>query len=567
MATDKKRTLVEKIQEKIIKIGRTKMKFLIKKITAPPNSFFNIYSRFINKSQKHFNMKITSVFYWLFITAIIMIACNKRDLVGKDEYKQFKDWLQRNGQKFKEEYLYVIGPSGSKDKLMLDWSKTSKYVIEGIEYVEVPFIKGNEKYENSEPITNSNNDTETDDFVFSLVFRNRLGKIEGALKLTDENANVKNDGKEVQGSLEFFYDVNSNFINAWFYEKETKQLKFLKNVVNDISTIQTESQNILQGGGCVNVQVKVYEPCPTVISPVAGQLDEVAVCTHGYYLYYQLCGGGGAPGGGSPGGGTGGPGTGFIPGSGQDTTWPSKKLAPPDPKKNPCPLYLDQLKMAIPGDTNQQKTLSKLIDLMNKWGPQFGFDNEHKIRHFLAQIAAESGGLKKLKKTEDLYYKTPSLLPIRYEIFSMNPADWINGRANPHDYLRNPEKLANFVYATKNGNKFTGDGWKFIGRGPIQLTGRDNYIEFQDFYNKLFPNAQLNLNDHPDLINSTDEIAMLSAMFFCKKNLWSKLKWDEFTSVNLVSGIVNRGSKYKTAVDLDKRIQFFEDITKNINCD
>lgn len=543
------------------------MKFLLK-FTEPPNSLFNIYSRFINKSQKHFNMKITSVFYWLFIAAIIMIACNKRDLVGKDEYKQFKDWLQINGQNYKDEYLYVIGPNGSKEKLMLDWSKTSKYVIEGIEYVEVPFIKGSEKYVNSEPITNSNNDTGTDDFVFSLVFRNRLGKIEGALKLADENANVKKDGKEVLGSLEFFYDVNSNFINAWFYEKETKQLKILKNVVNDITTMQTESQNIVQGGGCVNVQVKVYEPCPSVITPVAGQLDEVAVCTHGYYLNYQLCGGGGAPGGGSPGGGTGGPGIGFIPGSSQDTTWPSKKLAPPDPKKNPCPLDLDQLKLAIPGNVTQQETLKKLIGLLDKWGPQFGFDNEYKVRHFVAQMAAETGGINTLRKYENLNYSESVLLQKWSKTFSTTPSEW-NGAGcyNPKDYARQPEKIANVIWYFTNGNNQPGDGWKFRGRGVLQLNGRANYTQFRDFYNKLFPENKLDFVEYPDLINSTDEIALLSGMWWCKQNLWNKFKWDENTSVDQVSGMVNKFSKKKKAEGLKERKKYFQAVNQFVHCD
>lgn len=274
-------------------------------------------------------MKITSVFYWLFITAIIMMACNKRDLVGKDEYKQFKDWLSINGLAYKEGKVTQIGADGKIQHLKLDWSNTSSYKIDGIDYTEVRFVNSNSGNDDLKSATNIFNSSESDDVSVSLVFRTRFGKIEGALKFEEEQANVKKDGKEVPGALEFFYDVNSNFINAWFYEKETKELKFLKNiVVNDISTMQAGSQNIVQGDpGCMVYSVKYTTPCPSVIGPPTPgtDLDEVAVCVHVGYRHFQVCSGGGASGGGNPGGGgTGGPGIGFIPVSSQDTTWPSK---------------------------------------------------------------------------------------------------------------------------------------------------------------------------------------------------------------------------------------------------
>jgi putative chitinase len=518
-------------------------------------------------------MKITSVFYWLFITAIIMMACNKRDLVGKDEYKQFKDWLSINGLAYKEGKVTQIGADGKIQHLKLDWSNTSSYKIDGIDYTEVRFVNSNSGNDDLKSATNIFNSSESDDVSVSLVFRTRFGKIEGALKFEEEHANVKKDGKEVPGALEFFYDVNSNFINAWFYEKETKELKFLKNiVVNDISTMQAGSQNIVQGDpGCMVYSVKYTTPCPSVIGPPTPgtDLDEVAVCVHVGYRHFQVCSGGGASGGGNPGGGgTGGPGIGFIPSS-QDTTWPSKKQAPPDPKKNPCPINFDQVKLAIPGNVTQQETLRKLIGLLDKWGPQFGFDNEYKVRHFMAQMAKETGGLNTLRKYENLNYRESALLEKWNNKFSTNPLEW-NGAGcyNPKDFAHQPEKIANVIWGDINGNYLPGDGWKFRGRGVLQLNGRGNYTEFRDFYNKLFPANKLDFVEEPDLINSTDEIALLSGMWWCKRYLWKKIgKWDENTSVDQVSGVVNKFSKTAKAEGLPDRRKYFKDINQFVDCD
>jgi len=83
-------------------------------------------------------------------------------------------------------------------------------------------------------------------------------------------------------------------------------------------------------------------------------------------------------------------------------------------------------------------------------------------------------------------------------------------------YERNPEKIANKVYAGRmgNGSSETGDGWKFRGRGALQLTGKENYKAFSDYLKK--PEIMTN----PDLVATT--YSFESAMFFFEKNkLWS----------------------------------------------
>jgi putative chitinase len=92
-------------------------------------------------------------------------------------------------------------------------------------------------------------------------------------------------------------------------------------------------------------------------------------------------------------------------------------------------------------------------------------DSLRRASHFLAQVCHETGGLVVL--TESLTYRAERLLqvwPRRFESL-----------AHAQEYAGKPEKLANFVYGSRMGNRDPGDGWRFRGRGLLQVTGRDNY--------------------------------------------------------------------------------------------
>lgn len=126
--------------------------------------------------------------------------------------------------------------------------------------------------------------------------------------------------------------------------------------------------------------------------------------------------------------------------------------------------------------------------------------------HFFAQTAHETGGFKIF--TENLKYSTKGLIATFRKYF-------IN-EATAKPFERNPEKIANRVYAGRrgNGNSLTGDGYKFRGRGALQLTGKENYKAFSDYLKK--PEIMTN----PDLVATT--YSFESAMFFFDKNkLWS----------------------------------------------
>lgn len=126
--------------------------------------------------------------------------------------------------------------------------------------------------------------------------------------------------------------------------------------------------------------------------------------------------------------------------------------------------------------------------------------------HFFAQTAHESGGFKTF--SENLNYSAKGLRGIFGKYF---PTD-----ALARAYERQPQKIANRVYANRMGNgpEGSGDGWKYRGRGALQLTGKDNYEAFANYIGR--PDVMSN----PDLV--AGELCFESALWFFDKNkLWS----------------------------------------------
>ena len=110
-------------------------------------------------------------------------------------------------------------------------------------------------------------------------------------------------------------------------------------------------------------------------------------------------------------------------------------------------------------------------DAMQRVLPKWNIDTVERVAGFIAQTAHESGGYTVL--TENLNYSAEALDKIFPKYFKRA------GR-NAQDYHRQPEKIANVIYADRmnNGNENSGDGWRFRGGGILQLTGRYNYTQF-----------------------------------------------------------------------------------------
>ena len=126
--------------------------------------------------------------------------------------------------------------------------------------------------------------------------------------------------------------------------------------------------------------------------------------------------------------------------------------------------------------------------------------------HFFAQTAHESGGFKTF--SENLNYGAKGLRGIFGKYFQTD--------AIAKAYERQPQRIANRAYANRMGNgpESSGDGWKFRGRGALQLTGKDNYQAFANYIGR--PEVM----DNPDLV--AGELCFESALWFFDKNkLWS----------------------------------------------
>jgi putative chitinase len=131
--------------------------------------------------------------------------------------------------------------------------------------------------------------------------------------------------------------------------------------------------------------------------------------------------------------------------------------------------------------------------------------NKNRAAHFFAQTAHESGNFKSF--SENLNYSAKGLRSIFGKYF---PTD-----AMAKAYERQPAKIANRVYANRmgNGDEASGEGYKFRGRGALQLTGKSNYSEFASYI------GNSDVLKNPDLV--AGELAFESALWFFDKNkLW-----------------------------------------------
>lgn len=148
------------------------------------------------------------------------------------------------------------------------------------------------------------------------------------------------------------------------------------------------------------------------------------------------------------------------------------------------------------------------IDDLESTLPKYGItDSRQRLAHFFAQVLHESGGMR--FDMENLNYSAKALRAVFGKYFKTDE------EANA--YARKPEKIGNRVYCNRMGNRSesSGDGWKYRGRGLIQLTGKNNYKAFADWIGD--PRI---IND-PDLVAA--EYAVHSAIFFWDKHNLNKI--------------------------------------------
>jgi putative chitinase len=193
-------------------------------------------------------------------------------------------------------------------------------------------------------------------------------------------------------------------------------------------------------------------------------------------------------------------------------------------------LKLDKLKGHIP---------NAVIGMIPAVAQKFQIDTALRLAHFLAQCGHESGGFRATQ--ENLNYSAKGLMGIFKKYF---PTE-----ALAKQYERQPQKIANRVYASRMGNgaEASGEGYKFRGRGYIQLTGQDNYTAFGKSIGEDIPS-------NPDVVAS--QYALLSAAWFFNKNGLHKMA-DEGASDIVVTKITKRVNG--GTIGLPDRIKHFKE--------
>jgi len=163
-------------------------------------------------------------------------------------------------------------------------------------------------------------------------------------------------------------------------------------------------------------------------------------------------------------------------------------------------ITVEQFVEMFPKNKNPQGWTTALNEVL----PTYKIDTPERIASFLAQCGHESGGFTVLQ--ENLNYSAEGLNKIFKKYFPTLES------AQP--YARKPEMIANRVYGNRmgNGDEASGEGYRYRGRGPIQLTGKDNYTACSDF---LFQDDTLLQN--PDMLLDP-EYALHSACWFWWKN-------------------------------------------------
>src|SRR5690554_270738 len=164
-------------------------------------------------------------------------------------------------------------------------------------------------------------------------------------------------------------------------------------------------------------------------------------------------------------------------------------------------------------------------------------DTELRAAHFFAQVRQEVGANFRLE--EDLYYHPNALKQIfRYYRNNPNEAD-LHGYDKSKGKKADEKAISNRVYANRigNGGIASGDGWRYRGRGVIQLTGRSNYLQAQTIHNKLW-STPVDFVSNPDLLLHPKYAVRASLAFWVEHKLYlladkgrSRLATDSITAV------------------------------------
>ena len=221
-----------------------------------------------------------------------------------------------------------------------------------------------------------------------------------------------------------------------------------------------------------------------------------------------------------------------------DATW--SKLFGEEPKQPQ--VVKEDVVIPSGGSLNIEKLKGHIPDAVLAQIPEtakkFNITNNLRLAHFLSQCGHESGNFKAV--SENLNYSADGLKKIFGKYFPGNLNE---------SYARQPEKIASRVYASRmgNGDEASKEGFKFRGRGYIQLTGKANYTNFTKFIGE-------DCVSNPDLVATKYPLAS-AAFFFDSNKLWAICdKGADDATVTAVTKRVNGGT-----IGLPDRIKHFKE--------
>ena len=182
-------------------------------------------------------------------------------------------------------------------------------------------------------------------------------------------------------------------------------------------------------------------------------------------------------------------------------------------------LTVDQLRNLLHNNPDYVNWYNALIKVL----PDYQIDTPPRLAAFISQCAHESADFTAVQ--ENLNYKAESLMrtwPSHFPTMEI-----------ANQYAHNQEMIANRAYANRmgNGNEASGDGWRFCGRGLIQLTGRSNYQDFAD-------SLSMSIDDVPAYLG-TYEGAVQSACFFWENNNLNTLA--DSQDIKQITRVINGG--------------------------
>jgi putative chitinase len=213
----------------------------------------------------------------------------------------------------------------------------------------------------------------------------------------------------------------------------------------------------------------------------------------------------------------------------------TQQINPPEEWENTMTITTDLLSEAVPDAT--EANIALYAPALDAACIQFSIDSPLRLAGFISQVAHESGSF--CSVSENLNYSAEALLATFPSHFDEDSAA---------DYARQPEKIANRVYANRmgNGDEASGDGWAFRGGGLIQDTGRDNHQLCGDALG-------IDLINHPELLQTPQYAALSAAWFWSTHNLNALADAGDVEGMTReinggLNGLADRQSRYATAL-------------------